>query len=244
MSSLSSLALFSGMTAADSAAIIAAGHRRMLPKGEPLFLHGAPLTTCYLLLDGAVRQCRQTPDGKEITLGLAGAGNLLAATHLFDAVDSYQWSAYAEKPSEVVAFPIPRFKQLLVAHPALALNILAALSQQAHLSAVDAEHRITLSAAQRLACSLLRICTLHRLNPQHFALPYSKSTLASTLGMEGETFSRSLKKLASLGVHVRGSQVEIRDPHALECYVCGHCSIADDCTTLASLHAGACSAKP
>lgn len=229
------LPLFHDISDRERDELIKAGKARHFAKGDLLFMHGDPLGSFYIVTDGAIRQFRETPDGKEITVGLAVRGDVVGGSHIFESFKSYQWSAVAAENTTVLEYPIFWFKERIKTHGALALNMLAALSQDTHRAAIDAEHLITFTAAQRVACFLLRLCALYHFNPQAFELPYSKTTIASKLGMELETFSRTLQKLKEVGVEVKGAQVAIRDLHALECFMCGHCSVSEDCATMEAL---------
>jgi Ni,Fe-hydrogenase III large subunit len=53
--------------------------------------------------------------------------------------------------------------------------------------------------------------------------------------MELETFSRTLAKLRERGITVEGMRVTIHDLKCIEEYVCGVCSIAEDCSTHRSM---------
>jgi CRP-like cAMP-binding protein len=88
-----------------------------------------------------------------------------------------------------------------------------------------------MSAAQLVACFMQRLCVLYDFNPESFDLPYSKTLIASRLGMELETFSRTLNKLKEHGISVNGNRVMITDLARISEYVCSFCSIADDCAT-------------
>lgn len=230
------LPLFHGIREEEKAALIASGKIRSFSKGTLLFMHGDPLTSFFIVTDGAIRQFRETPDGKEITVGLAVRGDMVGGSHIFETSQHYQWSAVAAENTTVLEYPTSWFKEKVKTHSALALNMLAALSQDTHRAAVDAEHMVTFSAAQRVACFLLRLCALYQFDPGKFDLPYSKTTIASKLGMELETFSRTLQKLKEVGVEIKGTQVAIKDLHTLECFMCGHCSISEDCETTETLH--------
>ena len=88
-----------------------------------------------------------------------------------------------------------------------------------------------MSATQLVACFLQRLCVLYDFNPREFELPYSKTLIASRLGMELETFSRTLNKLKENGISVEGTRVMIHDLRRIEQFVCATCSVAEDCTT-------------
>ena len=118
-----------------------------------------------------------------------------------------------------------------------ALNLLSIIARQAHLAALEAEHQASMSAAQLVACFMQRLCMLYGFDPKGFELPYSKSLIASRLGMEIETFSRTLSKLKEQGLRVEGTHVSITNLKRIEHYVCGFCSIVDDCPTHQSIEA-------
>lgn len=230
------LPLFHDISEKERDELIRASKTRSFAKDELLFMHGDPLGSFYIVTDGAIRQFRETPDGKEITVGLAVRGDIVGGSHIFESFKAYQWSAVAAENTVVLEFPIFWFRKKIKGHGTLALNMLAALSQDTHRATVDAEHLVTFTAAQRVACFLLRLCALYHFDPKGFDLPYSKTTIASKLGMELETFSRTLQKLKEASVEVKGTQVSIKDLHTLECFMCGHCSISEDCATVDALH--------
>lgn len=229
--------VFHAIAEASRAALMTAGKQRVLGKGDLLCMHGAPLRSVFLVLDGAVRTFRQTPDGKEITVAIAMPGEVVGADALAQPFTQYQWSAAAAEASTVVVeYARDMLRDAVRNDAVLALNLLAQLALQNHYASVDAEQLVHFSAAQRVACFLLRLCALYGLAPAQFTLPFAKGTIASKLGMEVETFSRALAKLKELGVSVKGAEVRMAQVHALECFACGHCSTAEDCATLATLH--------
>lgn len=234
------LPLFHGMKVHERDELIASGNAHSFAKDDMLFMHGEPLKSFYIVTDGAIRQFRETPDGKEITVGLAVRGDIVGGSHIFESFKTYQWSAIAAENTEVLEYPISWFRGKVKSHGTLALNMLTALSQDTHQAAIDAEHLVTFTAAQRVACFLMRLCALYSFDPKNFDLPYSKTTIASKLGMELETFSRTLQKLKEVGVSVKGTQVAIKDLHTLECFMCGHCSMSEDCATMGALHERPC----
>ncbi len=116
-------------------------------------------------------------------------------------------------------------------YPTFALNLIGVIAEQMHMAEVEAEQQAHMSAAQLVACFLQRLCVLYEFDPKGFDLPYSKTLIASRLGMELETFSRTLAKLKEQGIVVKGSRVAITDLSRIEEYVCRSCSIAGDCPT-------------
>jgi CRP-like cAMP-binding protein len=114
---------------------------------------------------------------------------------------------------------------------AFALNLLNLISDHAHEAELEAEHQASMSSTQLVACFLQRLCMLYEFDPHGFDLPYNKTLIASRLGMELETLSRTFSKLREYGITVSGSRVTIHNHDHSGKHVCSSCSIAEDCPT-------------
>lgn len=231
------LALFADLSENVHKEFALAAHVRELGRGEPVFFHADPATSFFVVARGAVRVHRQTPQGKEVTLCIAAAGDMLADQELFEGKSSYQANATAAEDCLVLEYSTRWVRDKMREQPKLALNMLASVSRKNTRTAIDKEHLFTLNASQRVGCFLMHSCNLHHLDPQHFILPYSKAAIASKLGMEPESFSRALARLKEIGVVVSGNEVAISDLARLDEYVCGSCSISEDCETCHNLSA-------
>lgn len=225
------LSLFSELSQNERKELAVASRVRQLKKGERLFHHGDKCTSFFIVGEGAIKIHRETPEGKGITLHIAIVGDTLGDNEMFEHKSTYLASAEAVEDSVLLEYPIGWILQKIREHSGLALNMLAAVSKCSSRMTVDREHIVTLKTPQRVGCFLLRLCDLHQLNPSKFTLPYSKSTIASKLGMEPESFSRALAKLKEIGVTVSGSEISITDIIALDEYTCRSCSISEDCET-------------
>jgi CRP-like cAMP-binding protein len=223
--------LFTGLTEIERESLLKGGRIHKCPKGQMLFLHGDPVTHFYLLMDGAVQLFRETADGQEKTLHVVKAGQAMCEGEILDNCATHRMSAVAIKDSSVMEFPVAWLKDTARRHGAFALNLLSLIAQQAYMAEVEAEHQASMSAPQLVACFMQRLCVLHDFDPKGFELPYSKTLIASRLGMELETFSRTLTKLRENGMTVNGAHVSIENLHLIEEYVCQTCSVSEDCTT-------------
>lgn len=208
-----------------------AAHRCRFRKGETVFLHADPALSFFILVRGAVRIHRQTSQGAEITLHIAGPGDMLAGAELFEDRKHYQANATAIEDSVLFAYSHRWIKDRMQKYPRFTMNMLTAVSRNASRATIDREHMSMLNAPQRVGCLLIQICDRYRTDPRNFSLPYSKLTFASRLGMSPESFSRALADLREVGVSVKGNRIRIADLEALDEYACGPCSIAWDCET-------------
>jgi CRP/FNR family transcriptional regulator, dissimilatory nitrate respiration regulator len=228
---IQTMPVFAGLTEQDRNALIKGGRIRQCPKGQMLFSHGDPVTHFYLILSGTFQLFRANADGQEKTVEVLKTGQTMCEGEILDSCRAHRVNAVAVEDSAIMEFPVGWLRDTAKQHSAFALNLLSLISNQAHMAEVEAEHQATMSAAQLVACFLQRLCVLYGFDPKGFELPYSKTLIASRLGMELETFSRTLNKLKEHGITVDGSKVMITDLERIEEYVCNFCSIASDCTT-------------
>lgn len=223
--------LFSGLTDKDRDSLLKGGRIRHCERGETLFYHGDPVTHFYVVVSGTIQLYRENPDGKEKTIDVLKSGQTMCESEIMDSCRAHRAGAIAVEETAVMEFPVAWLKEAAKQHSAFALNLLSLIAQHAHMAEVEAEHQATMSAAQLVACFMQRLCVLYDFDPKGFDLPYSKTLIASRLGMELETFSRTLARLKDQGIVVNGTHVAFTDLARIEQYVCGFCSISEDCAT-------------
>jgi CRP/FNR family transcriptional regulator, dissimilatory nitrate respiration regulator len=223
--------LFAGLTEQDKDELIKGGRIRQCPRGHMLFTHGSPVTHFYIVVKGTFQLFRANADGNEKTIDVVKEGQTMCKSEILDSCHAHRTNAMPVEDSVVLEFPLSWLKESARKSNVFALNLLSRIAQQAHMAQVEAEHQATMSAAQLVACFLQQLCVLYHFDPKGFELPYSKTLIASRLGMELETFSRTLAKLKEHGITVEGTRVSIHDLSRIEHYVCSICSIADDCET-------------
>lgn len=229
--SVRKLPLFSDLGEGEKDTLLAGAKLRELSRGDTLFHYGDPVTHFYVICQGQIQLFRATGDGHEKTLDILKSGQTLCEAEIMDSCRTHRANAMAVEKAVIIEFPVGWLKDAAKKHGAFALNLLSLISQQAHMAEIEAEHQATMSAAQLVAWFLQRLCVLYDFDPKGFELPYSKTLIASRLGMELETFSRTLGKLRDQGIVVTGTQVSITDLTQLGEYVCSICSVADDCAT-------------
>ena len=225
------LPLFAGLDEHDRDMLLSGSRSRQIPRGKMLFAHGDAVTHFYIIASGTIQLSRTTPDGHEKTIDILKSGQTICESEIMDSCRGHRVNAVAVEDTTLLEFPVAWLKEAARKYRVFALNLLSLIAQHAHQAEVEAEHQATMSAAQLVACFLQRLCVLYDFDPAGFDLPYSKTLIASRLGMELETFSRTVARLKEHGITVQGTQVTIRDLGKIEEYVCGACSIADACPT-------------
>lgn len=229
---INNLPLFAGLPVEERDRLLKDGKLRSIAQGEYLFRNGDSIKSFYIVCKGSMQLSRETPNGKEVTTEVSTRGSSIGKADIFKGFITYhRVSACALEDATVLEFPAEWLRKTASQNSTVALNILTALSHYVHMVEIEAEQKTTMSAAQRVGCFLQRLCVMHNLDPSGFDLPYGKALIASRLGMEPETLSRTLGTLKKHGVEVKDNFVRFKDIDAIDEFVCSHCSLIDDCST-------------
>lgn len=226
---IKTIPLFSGLAEKEKDALLKDGRLRRRERGQTLFFHGDPVTNFYIIINGNLQLYRENLDGKEKTIDILNPAQTVCQNEIMDACLRHRMNARAINDVMLMEFEVQWLKDAAQKYSAFALNLLSQASENAHKAEIEAEHQATMSAPQLVACFLQRLCVLYGFNSDGFELPYSKTLIASRLGMELETFSRALAKLKAHGILVIGTHVSITHLERVGNYVCDFCSIANDC---------------
>jgi CRP/FNR family transcriptional regulator, dissimilatory nitrate respiration regulator len=238
------LPLFAGLSEQEKEHLIQAGRMHRYAAGQRLFLYGDEVQHFYVICDGAVQLFRETPDGHEMTAVVLISGDTVGEVDILQSHPTHEVNAVAVKDTVALEISIGWFKENVKRNNLLTLNLSAILSRRLQAATIESEHKSTMTAAQQVACFLKRLCVLHDFDPHGFDLPYSKTLIASCLGMELETFSRVLTNIRDHGIAVRGKHVSFADLRDTESYACNNCSIAGNCYTHNTLREKLLAGKP
>jgi CRP-like cAMP-binding protein len=207
-----SLPLFSGLPPRTLNEILSNAIVRVHSKGEIIFMQDDEADRFFIVLTGWVKVYRMTSDGEVTMLEVYGPGDSFAegAMHM---EGGYPASAEMVETGRLMGIPTHTFKQQLREDPDLAMNMFARLAIRMKALASKVERMGTLSAPQRVATFLIRYCPATAVEGEGVVvpLPYDKQLIASRLAMTPETFSRSLQKLAEVGVHADSHDVHVED---------------------------------
>ena len=179
-----------------------------------LFQAGKPATHVYLVITGVVELYRGMEKGKHAILGLREAGEIAGASAALSEINHY---TTAQTVGKCKLLEVPRgvFDELLKRDRGLAARLISRLADHLLNISEHVERLQLMQTTERLASYLLSLAPRNG-SFSELVLPCDKGTIAAYLGMERESFSRSLKKLRSLGVISRGRRIQISDPRALK----------------------------
>lgn len=204
--------LFADLSTTEIGGLREIAARKQYRRGELIFLEGEPSRGFYLVVSGAVKIYRTTPDGRERVLHVVEAGEAFAEAALF--MEAFPANAEAVLPTTVLFLEKNGFKRLLAQNPHLSFKIIGALVRWLRQMR-DALTDLTLKEVPaRFAGYVL---SLPATPGQPIAMRIRKTTVAQILGTTKETFSRLLAKLAKRRILMyRGNQIKILDRPRLE----------------------------
>lgn len=222
---LAAVPLLADLTPPELQALAERTHVRAYAGDAQIFAENQQATGFHVLMDGLVKICHFTAEGREMVLHLIRPGGAFGEAALFQG-GTFPASAVAMRASRTLLLPGPFFLELVRGNPDLALRIIASLSLRLRMFTRKLESRHLREAPQRLAAYLLHRSRLDGDTPR-VRLDTSREVLASMLGTARETLSRALTRLADLGaVEVRGREVLLLDPALLRGVAEGEVDVA------------------
>ncbi len=206
---INNISLFSEMSEQEKKSLLQISRINYLSRGNILFLQGDKMKIFHVVYSGSVQIFRETMDGHEITSDIMVSGDPLSLAEITDANPVYKVSARTVEDTILLEIPMDWLQNNLKNFNGLIFKLFARISHRLQKTSLEIERNSTMSASELIACFLHELCIIHDFDPRGFELPYSKTLIASRLGMELETFSRCLHKLRNFGITVRGSHVSL-----------------------------------
>ncbi|MFO0996987.1 MAG: cyclic nucleotide-binding domain-containing protein [Alphaproteobacteria bacterium] len=179
-----------------------------------LFVQHQPATRFFIVLDGWVKIFRDTIDGHESVIAVFSRGDSFAEAAAA-RIGVYPVTAAVIEDARLLSIPAEGFMRHVRSSAQLATNL--ATSMASHLSGLvqHVEQLTARSSTERLAGFLVQLCP-SGVDTAVVRFPHDKSLVAARLGMQPETFSRSLAKLRKHGVDTQGTEVRIASVQALQ----------------------------
>jgi len=188
-------------------------------ESQHFFFHqGDRATTFYILVEGQVRLSEVTPDGHQVLVRFASAGEAIGLISVLENT-VYPLAAQAVEACLALAWDEPVLEQLMERYPRIALNGIRLVSQRWHEIEERYLELATERVERRLAQALLRLVRQvgqKKAGGILIDLPLTRQDLAEMTGTTLYTVSRILsqwerEKLVETG----RERVLIRYPHGL-----------------------------
>lgn len=151
---LSFIPLFKGLDETQLAWIAQRAHRRILPAGTSIVIAEQPGEAVYIILVGTVKIHIEQADGRDVVLGIIGAGDTLGEMSLLDSAGRSA-SAITLEDSLLLWMDKTAFQQILADFPPVALNLVRIMSSRVRLNNELIQALATLDVYGRVARQLL-----------------------------------------------------------------------------------------
>ncbi|MEQ0560802.1 Crp/Fnr family transcriptional regulator [Amycolatopsis sp. NEAU-NG30] len=193
---------WAGLPRADRRALTDSATRRSYRRGETLCREGDRSTVVLVLLSGHVRIVHGTPDGRDVVVGVRGAGDVIGE---LAAIDTQPRSATVEALDDLAVLEIAgdRFAALCQARSRISWALLLVLSTR--LRSVGRQW-LDLgggAASRRVAAQLMQLAVQHgvpRGTDIEIAVPATQAELAMTAAISRESWARATRDLRRQGV--------------------------------------------
>ena len=195
-----------GVPVETIAAVREAGILRRLVAGATLFREGDSEPGLCVVVAGRIKLAKWDARGRELTLGVAGQGEIVGAPATFDG-GNCPYDAMALDVGATIFIVTPEaFRGLLAAHPIIALGVVRFLAVQNRRLIEMLKAQTLHSVRARFASYLLAAAG----DTNTFVLLDSNVGIAAHLGTVREVVSRTLHQFADLGyISVQGRAVTL-----------------------------------
>ncbi|MGD8189717.1 Crp/Fnr family transcriptional regulator [Brevibacillus ginsengisoli] len=205
------------------------GTKRNMHESQLLFLDGEQAENIFFIHSGAVQLIKATANGKELTLGVCGAGELIGVTGLFHNDILYDATASTIAPSEISIIPRLQLEKLLTQNGDFCIEFMRWMATVHRRTRSKFRDLLLNGKTGALYSTLIRMCnTYGKETPTGILidLPLTNRELAQYIGLTRESVNRmlaDLKKLDVIELKPNGC-IEVKDLHYLKDAI-----FCDDC---------------
>jgi CRP-like cAMP-binding protein len=212
---IANLPLFWGMAPPKLGAVACGCWVLPAPRGATLVERGSRLPGILALAYGSLKLVLRKRDGAERVLRLISARQTFGEP-LALLGKSSPYYATALQDSKLVVIPTRAVQALLDSDPRFARGLVTALAERNVQLHAEIEAATQLNGTQRLASYLNELAGGAATPPTTVRLPFSKTLVASRLGLKKETLSRLLRELVEQRViEMARRDIAILDPGRL-----------------------------
>lgn len=176
--------------------LAATGVERLFRKRTRFIVEGEEGNSIYIILSGQVKVFTSDAEGKEFLFGCYGPGTLLGEM----ALDGHPRSASVEALSDVrcVVVPIERLRELVVADPAFALELIRTLIQRSR-NTTQFSRRLALETCYERLAALLDELAVREGDVRVLPEPLSQAAIGERIGASRDMVSKLFKDLTRGG---------------------------------------------
>jgi len=221
---LGRVSLFADLSERDLAELVQVAVPRSWLAGEVVFREGDPGDTCYVIRSGAVRVTRRHSDGRQIALADLRSGDIFGELAMFGG-ETRSATVEVVEATDGVALLAGDLRRTIVAHPEMAVAMLAALADRIRAANERLARQTFQTVEGRVASALLgQVDALtddgDEEAPREVLIRATQAQIAQLSGASRESASRFLAKLERAGVITTGrGKILVHEPAALNNYI-------------------------
>lgn len=206
--------LFSDLSKTEVRYLLSRSSIREYARNVSLFSNGEEAERLFVVMSGGVKLYHDSANGQESVITICQPGESFAEAAVVQ-LKVYPVNATVIEKSKLLVIPAVDFLQKMSEMDQLNANVMFILSSRLKQLVRVVEQRTARSSVARLARFLLEIAPEDQ-ETALVQLSMDKAVIAANLGMQPETFSRSLAKLREHGVETNGNDVMIADINVLK----------------------------
>lgn len=196
---VSRVPIFSRLSREQQEQVAEVAHPVSATPGEALYQQGGAPAPLIVVHTGLVKLTRISPDGRERVLQVMEPGDFVGEASLLSG-GRPDHCAIAVTRSSLCVFRREDFARLLVVHPQIGFEMLAAMSRRLTGAQELLEQVASQEVGARVADYLLGLQAVKSAHGIEVRLPLPKKDVASLLGTTAESFSRALARLVEQDV--------------------------------------------
>jgi CRP/FNR family transcriptional regulator len=195
-----------------------------LQRGDYLYLPGDPSRSVFLVREGFVRLARLLDSGRELTLDVAGPGDIVGEEAVMGEARRTSL-AQALQPARVSPLPAATLESLLDRSGPLALALARVVSERSRRIEARALENALGDCRRRLSSVLLDLADRFGADEgaaRRLGVRLTHEDLARLIGAARETVTPLLGKLRKVGILAYDRRrLLVRDPHRLRALAAG-----------------------
>jgi CRP/FNR family transcriptional regulator len=219
---LSQVSLFRELSERELAELAQVAVPRRWLAGESVFREGDSGDTCYVVKNGAMRVTRRHSDGRQITLAELREGDIFGELAMFGEGETRSATVEAVEDSEGVALLAGDLRRTMLAHPSMAVAMLAGLADRIRQVNERLSRQTFQTVDGRVASALLGQveAIAGGDGAREVLIRATQAQIAQLSGSSRESASRFLAKLERAGVITTGrGKILVHEPAALRNYL-------------------------
>ena len=194
--------LFSQLSASDIAELESQSRMRKLKKGDPVYLPHEEADGVLLVVQGRVKICHATPDGKQSILGFVDAGEIFGELALLGNERRDEYVEATEKTS-LVLLPKQALEQVIRKYPSIVLGVSKLIGMRRQRVEKRLRNLLFRSNRERVIHLLLELCEKYGLVGDEgisLNIRLSHQEMACIIGSTRETVTVVLGQLQKEGL--------------------------------------------